>query len=435
MRTCDLITRLRTYRAEIEKLQQGHPGRYSAPGLMLLFPRWYRYLNNQSSPLTDEIPWITFAAISFLRRTLTKDMIVYEFGSGGSSLFFAKTVRRVHSVEHDEEWFSRVSEAIRKRGYANWSGRVLPPAYAPAAGQQSPSDPASYRSGNLLYQGFSFERYVRSIDGFADGYFDVVLIDGRARPSCFKHAVRKVKVGGYLVWDNSDRPYYLQNLRPSPDEWSRTDLPGPSPYSDFFTQTSVFRKRKELGDARKIVIGSAGIAQPGWLATDKDTLDIVDRNSFLLHWKPDSIEALVAEHVWEHLSEDEAARADANCYEFLGPGGRLRIAVPDGLHPDPSYLEQVRPGGIGVGADDHRVLYDYRSLKAQLEKQGFQVHLLEYWDEHRQFHFENWSSEHGHIARSRRYDSRNQNGSLAYTSLIVDAIKPAGPGVEQSRLD
>jgi predicted SAM-dependent methyltransferase len=132
----------------------------------------------------------------------------------------------------------------------------------------------------------------------------------------------------------------------------------------------------------------------------------------------------LAEHVWEHLGSRQAIIANANCFEFLRPGGRLRIAVPDGFHPDPAYIEYVRPGGTGAGADDHKVLYNYKLISEELKNVGFEFRLLEYWDENGQFHFQEWSSEDGHISRSKRYDPRNQDGSLTYTSLIVDAIKP-----------
>lgn len=135
----------------------------------------------------------------------------------------------------------------------------------------------------------------------------------------------------------------------------------------------------------------------------------------------------MAEHVWEHLTGEGALQANANCYEFLRPGGRLRIAVLDGFHPDPAYIEYIRPGGPGPGADDHKVFYYYQSLKEQLEKTGFMVHLLEYWDERGHFHFREWTSEDGHIRRSKRYDLRNQDGSLVYNSLIVDAVNPLLP--------
>jgi predicted SAM-dependent methyltransferase len=128
--------------------------------------------------------------------------------------------------------------------------------------------------------------------------------------------------------------------------------------------------------------------------------------------------------VWEHLHSDEAEAANSNCFEFLEPGGRLRIAVPDGFHPNAEYIEQVRPGGTGCGAEDHKVLYDYKLMVKQLEKTGFEVSLLEYWDENGTFHYQEWSPIDGPIARSKNYDPRNQGASLVYTSLIVDAISP-----------
>ena len=197
--------------------------------------------------------------------------------------------------------------------------------------------------------------------------------------------------------------YYFQRIK---DEFQRT------------------RRRLKLRRARKIILGSAGVFYPGWFLTDKDSLDIASRDSFARLWKPNSRSVFLAEHVWEHLNEDEVKKANANCFEFLKPGGRLRIAVPDGLHPDPSYIEYVRPGGTGCGSDDHKTLFDYKLMSQQLRDVGFEVTLLEYWDEDGKFHFQEWSSTHGHISRSKDHDERNKDGVLAYTSLIADAIKP-----------
>ncbi|MCH7728713.1 MAG: SAM-dependent methyltransferase [Planctomycetes bacterium] len=141
----------------------------------------------------------------------------------------------------------------------------------------------------------------------------------------------------------------------------------------------------------------------------------------------DSIDALLAEHVWEHLSVEEGRRAAQFCYHYLQPGGYLRTAVPDGLHPSPEYLQWVRPNGSGPGADDHRVLYTATSFGELFEHVGFNVVWLEYFDEKKQFHFCDWKPEDGMVRRSRRFDPRNQNGKLQYTSLILDARKPDGP--------
>jgi predicted SAM-dependent methyltransferase len=171
------------------------------------------------------------------------------------------------------------------------------------------------------------------------------------------------------------------------------------------------------------VIGAGSDRHPGWASTDRAVLDVTRRADFARFWRPSSRRAFLAEHVWEHLTLAEAARANRNCHEFLVPGGRFRLAVPDGFHPDAGYRERVRPGGSGPGADDHKVLYDYRSLTETLEEAGFRTVLLEYWDEDGRFHGAPWSAEDGPIQRSARTDPRNAGDRLEYTSLIIDAIR------------
>lgn len=176
--------------------------------------------------------------------------------------------------------------------------------------------------------------------------------------------------------------------------------------------------------AKRVMIGSSDKRYPGWLSTNEGLLDVTKKSDFARVWLSRPKSAFLAEHVWEHMTEKEAGEANANCYKYLKPGGYLRLAVPDGFHPDNSYIDQVRPGGTGIGAHDHKVLYNYKSLGKSLEKAGFNVRLLEYWDEGGKFHFTRWSSGDGYIMRSKENDPRNKNGSLNYTSLIVDAIKP-----------
>lgn len=171
------------------------------------------------------------------------------------------------------------------------------------------------------------------------------------------------------------------------------------------------------------MIGAGGSRHPGWCSTDRELLDVTRRADFARYWKPSSRRAFLAEHVWEHLTPDQARKANRNCFEFLAPGGWIRLAVPDGLHPDAEYRDRVRPGGKGPGADDHKVLYDYRSLPSTLEEAGFRTTLLEYWDEDGLFHTVPWSLEDGPIERSARTDPRNAGDRLEYTSLIIDAIR------------
>ncbi|MFO7736573.1 MAG: hypothetical protein R6W70_10245 [bacterium] len=111
------------------------------------------------------------------------------------------------------------------------------------------------------------------------------------------------------------------------------------------------------------------------------------------------------------------------CFKYLEKGGYLRVAVPDGFHPDEKYIESVKPGGNGRGADSHKVLYNYKSFKRIFKITGFEVKLLEYFDEDGIFHFNDWSPDEGMIKRSKRFDERNGKDNLAYTSIIMDCYK------------
>lgn len=186
----------------------------------------------------------------------------------------------------------------------------------------------------------------------------------------------------------------------------------------------IFFFRLYIQKNRKLDIGSGGINfSNDWITTDIDLLDITDKLNWVRLFGNIRLANIMAEHVWEHLSDENTLAANKNCYTFLKQGGTLRIAVPDGYHPAKEYIEWVKVGGSGIGADDHKILYNYTIMKKRLEEVGFRVNLLEYWDENGKFNYVDWSTDAGYIRRSKNHDERNASGELKYTSLIVDAIK------------
>src|SRR3984957_4728120 len=173
----------------------------------------------------------------------------------------------------------------------------------------------------------------------------------------------------------------------------------------------------------RIVIGASGIHDAGWIPTEIGVLDILNSRQWSRGFAENSIDAILAEHVWEHLTPEQGLLAARHCFHFLKPGGYLRVAVPDGFHPDPAYIEWVRVGGNGPGADGHKVLYNCDSFRRLFESVGFDVELLEYFDSTGTFHHVDWDPPAGTIHRSRRFDERNCDGRLNYTSIILDARK------------
>lgn len=136
-------------------------------------------------------------------------MNVFEFGSGGSTVYLGSRVKNLVSVEHDPTWHEAVTKDLKERGLLNVNLLLREPE------QTGSIPPAEYRDNyGTRYANLSFERYVKSIDEYPDRYFDLVLIDRPARKGCMDHAIRKIHPNGYLVLDDSSTKEYLEFLSP-----------------------------------------------------------------------------------------------------------------------------------------------------------------------------------------------------------------------------
>lgn len=203
-------------------------------------------------------------------------------------------------------------------------------------------------------------------------------------------------------------------------------------------------------DRKRIVLGAWSKFDPGWIPTQREFLDLTDPAQWKWYFEPSSIDAMLAEHVWEHITPEDGLAAAQTCYTYLKPGATLRVAVPDGLHPDPGYVNLVKADAVnpapgdapdgGGNSANHKALYTYKTLKALFERAGFRVVLYEYFDEQGNFHCQDWDAKGGTISRSKRFDPRNKSGPLAsvypgamddylaYCSLILDAVKDPTSG-------
>ncbi|WP_130860266.1 class I SAM-dependent methyltransferase [Gracilibacillus phocaeensis] len=177
----------------------------------------------------------------------------------------------------------------------------------------------------------------------------------------------------------------------------------------------------------RVVVGAGPYHNnPGWLHTNEDELDLLDESTWMEKFHKQSITAILAEHIWEHLTYQQGLHAAKICYQFLMNGGYVRCAVPDGFFPDPDYQKTIQVGGPGPKdhpAASHQTVHNYQTLTAMFQEAGFQIELLEFFDEDGAFHHQEWKGEDGVIFRSKQYDPRNQKGELKFPSLIIDACK------------
>ena len=176
-----------------------------------------------------------------------------------------------------------------------------------------------------------------------------------------------------------------------------------------------------------IILGAGEQHYPSWIATQKERLDLLRPKDWEASFSDRRIDALLCEHVWEHLTEAEGRAAAALCYKYLKPGGYIRCAVPDANFRNEWYQRYVQVGGPGPAnhpAADHKIVYDYRLFSNVFSGAGFAIDLLEYCDESGRFHYHQWSPDEGLIYRSLLYDDRNHGAELGFVSLILDATKP-----------
>jgi predicted O-methyltransferase YrrM len=172
------------------------------PANVMYIPDWIRSMRSAESPLSSGVPWLSYLAIGALREYLHPDAHVFEFGGGGSTLWFARRTQSVTTVEHDPIWAERVQQELRHASLSNCTLLLR-----------------ECRSET------GFQGYVAAIDQFPDSHFDVILIDGRMRSVCLPRAFVKVRPGGLVMLDDSDRDCYRSAIDRLPS-WSRREIRG-----------------------------------------------------------------------------------------------------------------------------------------------------------------------------------------------------------------
>ena len=183
--------------------------------------------------LPYDVPWWTFRAsdevAAFLRAH--PGARVFEWGSGASTAWLSRRAGSVTSVEHDAAW----AEIVRPVLPGNAVVEVVEP--VPATGRQG--EELSEKPG---FEGLDFTAYVDAIES-AEGAFDLIVVDGRARNACFRHAITRLAPGGVLVFDNVDRERYREAIAASPVGVDVTWTRGLTPALPYPTRTALVSLR------------------------------------------------------------------------------------------------------------------------------------------------------------------------------------------------
>jgi predicted O-methyltransferase YrrM len=128
-----------------------------------------------SETLEKGYPWLTFGSLMTLEYIITKDFKVLEFGSGGSTVFWARNCASVKSFETKPEWF----ESVKKR---------------------------TEEFTNVELTLGTEQEILEAIKKETDNTYDLVLVDNEPRHTqrllLANAAVPKIKSGGWIIIDN-----------------------------------------------------------------------------------------------------------------------------------------------------------------------------------------------------------------------------------------
>lgn len=121
------------------------------------------------------VPWISYRATRVLDRLIEPGWKALEFGSGMSTPWLARRCAYLHSIESDARWYDTVRRLLR-----------------------------GIDAAHVLYDLRGQSDYA-DLSGYAEGYFDFVLVDGAVRAACVASALPRLRAGGFLYLDNSDK--------------------------------------------------------------------------------------------------------------------------------------------------------------------------------------------------------------------------------------
>jgi predicted O-methyltransferase YrrM len=204
----------------VRRIQPGHV----APHLELSlarFPRlgvdWALLQVARRRHAGEDVPWVTEDALRLLETVLLPTDTGLEFGSGASTVWFARHAAQVRSVEASPEWFDAVQPKLDRAHLDN--ARVT------LASRDLGEDSPAHR-----------DAYVNAYPELAPGSLDWVFVDGEYRDECAMRAIDLLKCGGLLILDNANS--YLPG--PSRSPW-RVSAPGSPMWHDVADRLSSWR--------------------------------------------------------------------------------------------------------------------------------------------------------------------------------------------------
>ncbi|HMB97593.1 MAG TPA: hypothetical protein VKM36_03865 [Balneolaceae bacterium] len=135
---------------------------------------WFRsFRTGQSVDLDGKpIPWFTYGAIELLEERIPASAIVFEYGCGWGTQWWAEKTEAVDAVEHDIIWYEEITAKLPE------NVRVW------------------YRELGIDYENAISE---------SGRIYDIIVVDGKNRTACCEKSLLHLAENGVFILDDTDR--------------------------------------------------------------------------------------------------------------------------------------------------------------------------------------------------------------------------------------
>ena len=158
----------------------------------------------------NQVPWMNYQTINFIKERFKKDFNMFEYGSGYSTIFYANIVNRITSIEYNIDWYNKIKNEIPN-------------------------------NAKLIYENkFNSDCYIFAVKN-DDILYDVIIIDGRSRVACLEACIDQLSERGVLFFDDSERDRYRKYFDIAYKRGFRSlDFQGIKPVEPELSCTTIF---------------------------------------------------------------------------------------------------------------------------------------------------------------------------------------------------
>jgi hypothetical protein len=184
---------------------------------MRSFKHWTRrYIWDRIQVIIDErihpdSPWLTRDMVKILSSWIQNSDCGLEWGSGRSTLWFAKRCGSLISIEHDKTWYDKIRSQMERENIHNVDYRLVK------------GEP----------------EYISVARSLANCSLDFCLVDGIARDECALAVLPLLRPGGIMILDNSN--WYLPSNSRSPNSRRIQTGPASNAWQEFLNEVKEWR--------------------------------------------------------------------------------------------------------------------------------------------------------------------------------------------------